>query len=163
MIFVTVGSQKFEFSRLLRYINNLIIANIINEPVFAQIGNNIDDGYLFETSQFIDRSKFREKMAQSDIVITHAGTGAIVGALEMDKCVIAVPRQKDFNEHVDNHQFEIANAFQSAGYIEMATSEVELATALDKLKSGVYKKFKSNTSTYILYLESYLNKIVKPR
>lgn len=36
MIFITLGSQKFQFNRLLEYVDNLI--KTITEKVFAQIG-----------------------------------------------------------------------------------------------------------------------------
>ena len=38
MILVTVGSQKFQFNRLLQEIDKLIEEGIIKEKVFAQIG-----------------------------------------------------------------------------------------------------------------------------
>ena len=38
MIFVTVGSQKFQFNRLLKKIDELIDAGIIKDKVFAQTG-----------------------------------------------------------------------------------------------------------------------------
>ena len=38
MIFVTLGSQKFQFDRLLRKIDELIDIGVITDEVFAQIG-----------------------------------------------------------------------------------------------------------------------------
>ena len=38
MIFVTTGSQKFQFNRLLQKIDLLIEEGMIREEVFAQIG-----------------------------------------------------------------------------------------------------------------------------
>ena len=38
MIFVTLGSQKFPFDRLLAELDRLIEAGVITEPVFAQTG-----------------------------------------------------------------------------------------------------------------------------
>ena len=40
MIFITVGSQKFQFNRLLEQIDLLIENKIIKEEVFAQIGSS---------------------------------------------------------------------------------------------------------------------------
>lgn len=152
MIFLTVGSQKFQFKRLLQYVDDLVIQNVIQEPVFAQIGNNPAREYAFEYEQFMDRDKFKKKMAEADIVITHAGTGAIVSALEMGKKVIAIPRKKKYGEHVDDHQQEISNAFQAEGYIEVANTEQDLRLALIHVREGEYKAFRSNTKTYITYI-----------
>ena len=38
MIFVTLGSQKFQFNRLLRKIDDLVEEGVITEEVFAQTG-----------------------------------------------------------------------------------------------------------------------------
>ena len=38
MIFITLGSQKFQFNRLLEEVDKLIEQGIITEEVFAQIG-----------------------------------------------------------------------------------------------------------------------------
>ena len=38
MIFITLGSQKFQFNRLLKAVDDLVQRKIIKEDVFAQIG-----------------------------------------------------------------------------------------------------------------------------
>lgn len=38
MIFVTLGSQKFQFNRLLQKIDELVKEEAIKEEIFAQIG-----------------------------------------------------------------------------------------------------------------------------
>ena len=39
MIFVTLGTQKFQLNRLLKLIDEYIEKGIIKDEVFAQIGN----------------------------------------------------------------------------------------------------------------------------
>ena len=41
---------------------------------------------------------------QANIVITHGGPGSIFLPLQYKKIPIVVPRQKEYEEHVDNHQ-----------------------------------------------------------
>lgn len=38
MIFITLGSQKFQFNRILIAVDELINQGIVRGPVFAQIG-----------------------------------------------------------------------------------------------------------------------------
>lgn len=38
MIFITLGSQKFQFNRLLQAVDQLIEKSVIEDEVFAQIG-----------------------------------------------------------------------------------------------------------------------------
>ena len=40
MIFVTVGSQKFQFDRLIKKIDELVGSKIISDQVIAQIGSS---------------------------------------------------------------------------------------------------------------------------
>ena len=107
MIFVTVGSQKFQFNRLLKKIDNLIFKNIITENVFAQTGTSdyIPQNYAYQP--FLDREKFTSYMSNCDIVITHGGTGTIISAIKNNKKVIVVPRLSEYGEHVDNHQIQL--------------------------------------------------------
>ena len=107
MIFVTLGSQKFPFDRLLQELDRLIEAGVITEPVFAQTGYSTYEPKHFAFEAFLDRDSFGAKMQEADTVITHAGTGAIIGAVKAGKKVIAVPRLSRYGEHVDDHQTQI--------------------------------------------------------
>ena len=87
MIFVTLGSQKFQFNRLLKEIDRLIEENEVNEEVFAQIGYSDYQPKNYHYKNFLDREEFNEIMSRCDKVITHGGTGAIVGAIKKGKKV----------------------------------------------------------------------------
>ena len=103
MIFITLGSQKFQFDRLLKEVDRLIADGVIQEKVFAQIGASeyLPQNYTYE--RFLDRQHFAQIMDQCDSVITHGGTGVIIGAVKKGKKVIAVPRLAKYGEHVDDH------------------------------------------------------------
>ncbi len=60
VIFVTVGSQKFQFDRLLKEIDRLIDEGIIKEEVFAQTGcsNYIPKNFAYKN--FINREEFKK-------------------------------------------------------------------------------------------------------
>ena len=104
MIFITLGSQKFQFNRLLKAIDKLIEQGKIKEEVFAQIGYSDYQPINYNYKQFLDRDEFASMEGRADIVITHGGTGAIIGAVKKGKKVIAVPRLAKYGEHVDDHQ-----------------------------------------------------------
>ena len=117
MIFVTVGSQKFQFNRLLKKIDELITEGVITEEVFAQTGASdyIPQNYSYEN--FLDRTEFASKISECDKVITHGGTGVIIGAVKKGKKVLAVPRYAKFGEHVDDHQLQLLHQFDELGII----------------------------------------------
>ncbi|MDH5068011.1 PssE/Cps14G family polysaccharide biosynthesis glycosyltransferase [Clostridium perfringens] len=159
MIFVTLGSQKFQFNRLLKELDKLVEQGVIKEDIFAQTGYSdyIPKNYKFKN--FLDREEFKRNMNDSDIVITHGGTGAIVGALKENKHVLAIPRLKEFGEHVDNHQLEITNTFKEMNYIEVIIECNDLGEAINKIANFTFSKYNSNTENIIDSIRSFINNI----
>ena len=111
LIFITLGSKKFQFNRILIEIDRLIGNGEITEEVFAQIGYSDYIPKHYKYKMFLDRNEFDIIMSNCEKIITHGETGAIIGAVKKGKKVIAIPRLKEFNEHVDNHQIEIVEEF----------------------------------------------------
>lgn len=159
MIFVTLGSQKFQFNRLLKEIDNLLDKDIIQEEVFAQIGYSdyIPQNYKFK--DFLNRDEFSEIMNKCDKVITHGGTGAIIGAIKKNKKVIAIPRNMNFNEHVDNHQYEIVNEFTNMNLILGVNKVENLSEAIKTVDKINFKEYKSNTKVIVDNIDKFISKI----
>ena len=126
MIFVTLGSQNFQFNRLLIEIDRLVEEGKITEEVFAQIGYSDYKPKNYCYKEFHDRDEFADIMSKCDKVITHGGTGAIIGAVKKGKKVIAVPRLAKFGEHVDDHQLQIVEQFEKMNFIKYVDHEGEL-------------------------------------
>ena len=81
MIFITLGSQKFQFNRLLQSVDELIDKGVIKEEVFAQIGYSDYTPINYEYKDFLDRDEFSKQVEKCEILITHGGTGAIISAV----------------------------------------------------------------------------------
>lgn len=159
MIFVTLGSQKFQFNRLLREIDRLIEDGKITEKVFAQIGYSDYKPKNYEHIKFLDRDSFEENLKKCDSVITHGGTGAIISAIKKGKKVIALPRLKKFEEHVDDHQIQIVNQFMDMNLIIGITEVDELEKSLAKLEyNKMVYQYISNTENIINSIEEYISK-----
>ena len=157
MIFVTLGSQKFQFNRLLIELDKLVEEKKICNDIFAQIGYSDYKPKNYEFKEFLDREQFAEFMDKCDTVITHGGTGAIVGAVKRDKKVIAVPRLAKFGEHVDDHQLQIIDQFTNMNFIVGVKETNEIYEALEQLKTIEFKKYISNTENIINEIEKYIN------
>lgn len=157
MIFITVGSQKFQFNRLLKEIDRLIENRIITKEVFAQIGVSDYKPQNYSYKNFISQDEFKEYMNKSDLIITHAGTGAIITALKKDKKVIAIPRLAKYNEHVDDHQIQLINEFKELNFIEPVYEIDELEQALVNVKRKEYNKYISNTEKIIDSIEKFID------
>ena len=157
MIFVTLGSQKFQFNILLIELDKLVEEEKICNDIFAQIGYSDYKPKNYEFKEFLDREQFAEFMDKCDTVITHGGTGAIVGAVKRDKKVIAVPRLAKFGEHVDDHQLQIIDQFTNMNFIVGVKDTNEIYEALELLKTMKFKKYISNTENIINEIEKYIN------
>lgn len=160
-IFVTVGSQKFQFDRLLKKIDELCKTEIISTNVFAQIGYSSYIPKYYKYKRFLDRNEFETFIKKSDIVITHGGTGAIVNAIKNKKKVIAVPRLSKYGEHVDNHQLQIIEEFEALNFICSCYEVCDLERSLDNVKKTIYNDYVSNTDKFVKEIDSYIKEIKK--
>lgn len=156
MIFITLGSQKFQFNRLLKAVDELIEKGVVTDEVFAQSGYSDYEPKHYKYKQFLDRDEFSETEAKADIVITHGGTGAIIGAVKNGKKVIAVPRLAKYGEHVDDHQLQIIAQFKEQNLICGIDDCDELANALSYVTAHEFDSYVSNTQTIIDSIEKFI-------
>ena len=159
MIFVTLGSQKFQFNRLLKEIDRLIEAGNIKEKVFAQTGYSDYEPRYYEYKKFLDREDFSNIMRSCDKIITHGGTGAIINAVKKEKKVIAVPRLVKYGEHVDNHQLQIIEQFKEMNFVEGINEIEELEKCLSEIDKKEFNSFTSNTENILRALEDFIEGI----
>lgn len=156
MIFVTTGSQKFQFNRLLVKLDELVSNGVICEEVYAQIGASDYEPRHYAYTAFMDREAFAEKMRECDIVITHGGTGVIISAVKQGKRVIAVPRLARYGEHVDDHQVQLLKQFDGMNLICACYELGKLEQYIRDIRQMHFEPYVSNTDTIIRDIEAYL-------
>lgn len=154
MILVTLGTQKQSFVRLLEYIEK----SKITDEIIVQAGHTKFVSSKMQVFDFIDYDKMNEYIEKADLIITHAGTGSIVSALQKGKKVIACARKAEYLEHVDNHQEEIVEVFYDEGYILKIDETINLDDLMKEVLKFKPKKFVSNTDKFIKKLEKEINK-----
>ena len=96
MILVTLGTQKFQFNRLLKKIDEMIESGLIKEEVIAQTGFSTYIPKNYEYKDFFDKDEFKNIIEKTDIVITHSGVGTIIKSLGFNKPVIEESFAKKF-------------------------------------------------------------------
>ena len=159
-IFITLGSQKFQFNRLLIAVDKLCDKKVISgEDVFAQTGYSDYVPRNYRYNNFLDREEFSVEMGNADIVITHGGTGAIIGAVKKGKKVIAVPRRAKYGEHVDDHQLQLVGQFKELDLICECDDAEKIGEALENVKNTTYKSYVSNTKTIVESIEQYIKSL----
>lgn len=157
-IFITLGSQKFQFNRLLKAIDELYEKGELVEEAFAQTGYSDYEPKHYKFKKFLDRDAFANEMGKAEIVITHGGTGAIIGAVKKGKKVIAVPRRAKYGEHVDDHQLQLVKQFRELQLICECDDTEKIGEALETVRNTTYKEYVSNTQKIIDSITDFIEK-----
>ena len=100
------------------------VAGRIQEKVVMQIGSTT---YLPRNARwfrFADYEEMKCLNKAARVVVTHAGAGSIITALQAGTTVVVVPRLSRYGEHIDDHQLELAGTLSTEGRVT-AVSEVE--------------------------------------
>lgn len=108
MIFVTVGTHEQQFNRLIQKIDELKQSGAIQDDVIIQTGYSTYEPRYCEWSKLISFQQMKKNVADARIVITHGGPASFILPLQIGKTPIVVPRQRQFGEHVNDHQVEFA-------------------------------------------------------
>lgn len=108
MIFVTVGTHEQPFNRLVEYIDNMKRDGLIKEEVIIQTGySTYEPGYC-TWQKLYPYQQMLKYVGEARIVVTHGGPSSFIMPLQAGKTPIVVPRQKKFDEHVNDHQVDFA-------------------------------------------------------
>lgn len=142
MILALCGTQKQSFERLWFNIRPLLAS----EEWIIQSGHNKWETDLSHVKivNFVPNEQLLNWLEQADLIITHAGAGSMLQAIQMKKKIIAVPRLKKYKEHVNDHQLELAQKFESLGYLKVLNSEDNLKTLIDSMTTFHPTSYQSN-------------------
>ncbi len=149
MILVTLGTNDKTFIRLVKEIERLIDSGSIDEEVIVQAGYTKYQSDKMQVFDLIPMEKFDELISECSLLITHGGVGSIISGLKNQKKVIAVPRLAKYEEHVNDHQIQIIQNFDKAGYIVGVFEVEELESAIRRIPTFEPKSYESNTLNMI--------------
>jgi UDP-N-acetylglucosamine transferase subunit ALG13 len=127
MIFVTIGTQ-LPFDRLIKIIDEM--APELKEDVVAQVYHCGFTPRNIQTVDFLAPDEFDKIFDKARLVVSHAGMGTILSALQKNKPVIVFPRIAALGEHRNEHQLATARKFKTMGNVYVAMNDEELRTLL---------------------------------
>ena len=159
MILVLLGTQNNSFCRLLEEIEKNIENGNIKEEVVVQAGCTKYKTNKMKIFDFVSKEEIENLIGQANYIITHGGVGSILSSLQQDKKVIAVPRMKMYDEHVNNHQIDIVQKFNEQEHIIGLTGVEELTKALKAINDFNPKPYKSNSDKLINIVERFIDNI----
>ena len=162
MIFITVGTHEQPFDRLLKYIDNMIESKVITEKVICQKGFTNYESKNFSAKKLISYEEMQENIKSARIVITHGGPASFIDALKYGKIPIVVPRKKEFNEHVNNHQVEFSKEVEKRmKNILVAENEEELLECVVNYEEKIRNLNKDTSSNNSKFNGELLKQIEK--
>jgi exopolysaccharide biosynthesis glucuronosyltransferase PssE len=130
MIFAAVGTQ-IPFDRLIKALDDWAVVNP-DVPVVAQIGDGQYQPVALEAYPYLEPAQFTDLQKKADIILSHAGMGAILTAGMLAKPLVIVPRKHALGEHRNDHQMATASQFEQRPGIHIVWDEALLGGVLDK-------------------------------
>lgn len=157
MIFVTVGTHEQQFNRLIKTIDELKGSGKIIEDVIIQTGYCTYEPQYCQWSKLIPYNEMVRNVENARIVITHGGPSSFIMSLQIGKIPVVVPRQKQFDEHVNDHQVEFIKYVEKIqGNIIPIYNIEELQKVIenyDKIVDSITKSMLSNNDKFNKELE----------
>ena len=160
MIFVTVGTHEQPFDRLLKYVDQMVENKKIEEEVIVQKGYSkyiMKNCREYEIISYNDMQKY---IKEARIVITHGGPASFMMPISNGKIPIVVPRQKKYNEHVNNHQLDFAKKVEDRfGNIIVIEDIKDLDEAIANYNNYSHRKNDNNTIVFNNKLQEVISKM----
>jgi UDP-N-acetylglucosamine transferase subunit ALG13 len=128
MIFVTIGTQE-PFDRLLRAMDEVALL-LKGTEIIAQTSLTNYKVKNMKVLNFVAPKEFDMYFSEAKFIVSHAGMGTIISALEREKPIIVMPRLIQYSEHRNEHQLATAKRFDELGYIHVAYNEQELKSKI---------------------------------
>ncbi|MDO8551791.1 MAG: glycosyltransferase [bacterium] len=131
MIFVTVGTTKFPFDRLVKAVDNSIVNLKTTEKLIVQKGTS-KHRFLYSNAQVFQELPFDKMIyyfSKARVVICSGGPGSIFLSLKHNNHKpLVVPRSKKFSEHVDEHEIFFAKYCQEREQIKTILPGEDIVT-----------------------------------
>ncbi len=154
LIFITVGSTHFQFNRLFSALDKTLINPKDRPFLIVQAGNsNYQWKYKnIKIYNYLSPPKLIQLIKKSDKVIAHAGPATIFLITKYAKNMpLIIPRLKDYQEHVDNHQLFFVKFLKKKLPEDIKRFFVANENLAYSLKKYLNQKPKKNTLNQYLF------------
>lgn len=129
MIFCTIGTQA-PFDRFVKIVDE--VAACIDEEIIAQVYKSEYVAKNIRTIDFLEPDAFNKLFNKARLIVSHAGMGTIISAMQQNKPIIIFPRIAALGEHRNEHQLATAQKMKELGYVYLANDAITLEKMLKK-------------------------------
>ena len=110
-VVVTLGTHpRYTFPRLLARLVDVLPPGL---DVLWQVGATRIARMPADARVSVPVDEMRRAMREADVVVSHAGVGSALAAMQAGRRAMYVPRRRLHGEHVDDHQVAMARELQS--------------------------------------------------
>lgn len=167
MIFVTVGTHEQQFNRLVKNVDDLKRRGQIEEDVIIQTGFSTYELQVCKWNSLFPYQQMLEFVEEARIVITHGGPSSFIIPLQIGKIPIVVPRKKEFDEHVNDHQVNFCRTVAGRQGNILLVEEIDklgdVIKNYDSLVAAMPAGMKSNNEKFCFELEKIAKTLVSGR
>lgn len=156
-LFVPLGTQKFPFNRLVKALNGLVESGAYMPQEIVMQSMVYEERPKFMHFDVIPLETFNNYLDNAEVIITHSGVNSIISSMNRNKPLIIVPRMKQFGEHVDDHQIEIADLMGQKFNVLVAKDTTQLANLIEQSKEHQYKQYQSKSAELIEAISRIVN------
>jgi len=140
LILVLCGTQKQQFTRMISTVEK--IAN--QHEIIVQAGHTEYTSPKMQIFDFITADEIAILYERADYIITHGGAGSMFQAVTAGKKTLVVPRLAKYEEHVDNHQLQLAEKLAKLGYLQVFHDGDDIEMVFADLQNFTPKQYHLN-------------------
>ena len=160
IVFVTLGTRREQFPRLLKYIEALVMDRIIKQRLIVQAGSTNFQSAFMEIFDFCSPDQINEYIASAKYIITQESAGIVTKCLKAGKRFIVIPRDYQFRElpTKSDMQEDLHYKLADLGYTYVVHNQEQLKEAIqniDRLKTG----YNFDNSRAIAYLDNLIKSL----
>lgn len=139
MIFLTIGTHE-PFDRLVRAVDEWCGGPGAGQELFGQITEPHAGGYQPKHFEWVSRLTpvdYAARFAAADLILSHAGMGSIINALQAGKPIVVMPRRGHLRETRNDHQYTTVRMLGDRPGIYVAEDETRLAGAISRALADI--------------------------
>ena len=151
----------------MKKVDDLKKDKIINEDVVIQKGYTNYAPQYCESYKLVNYNDMQKYLKTARIIITHGGPASFIAPLAVGKIPIVVPRQKKFNEHVNNHQKDFVEQIVARDNTIIPCYDIDdlerLIKEYDSIVKNMKDNYKSNNKLFCKKLDEEIKNIFNMR
>lgn len=136
-VLVTLGTiRPYRFDRA---VDAVLPALRPDDTVVWQLGSTTRNDLPGRVVDALSFEELEEEMAAADVVVSHAGVGSVVQAHSHGKLPVIAVRSAAHEEHVDDHQLQLAEWLQSRGLALPLDFEADNSDTLGRASRSIVR------------------------